>query len=445
MRFKRITPKRWNVYASLAACAMACCLPTISPAHGQTISGPVRISLDQAIDLAIKHNHLLIAMRTTIQQSEAEEITQGLRPNPSLFVDWEYLPLFASPAKQNPDIYTGVSTPDYLKNNTEGDIGLSYLIERGGKRLDRLQAQKDITAQTRSQVADSERGLTFQVATLFYNAQLAESTLDLAEQDLKSFQTTVDISQHQYEVGGISENDYLMIKLQLLQFESDEEQAQLAKAQSLSDLRQLLGYESVSADYDVAGDFDYQPIKVNLGDLQMRALQNRPDLRAAQQGVTAADSQHQLQIANGKQDLTVSGNYSHVNGINAATFLASIPLAVRNHNQGEIARARYAITQAQEQQAFTNGQVLTDVRDAYEGLQSSDKIVQLYLSKYLEVATKSRDISEYAYHRGGIALLDFLDAERSYRATQLGYRQTLASYLLAVEQLREAVGSRTLQ
>jgi outer membrane protein, heavy metal efflux system len=409
-------------------------------AYGQ---GAVRITLDEAIQMAIQHNHTLVALRTTIQQSEAEEITQGLRPNPTLFADWEYLPL-ASPAKQNPGLYTGVSTPDYLKNNTEGDIGMSYLIERGGKRLDRMQAQKDITTQTRSLVADGERGLSFQVATLFYNAQLAESTIDLAEQDLKSFQSTVDISEHQFNAGGLSQNDFLMIKLQLLQFESDLEQGELSRAQSLSDLRQLLGYESVSAGYDVSSDFDYHPLKVNLEDLQMKALQNRPDLRAAQQGVTAADSQYQLQIANGKQDVTVSGNYSHVNGINAATVLASIPLPIFNRNQGEIARARYAITQAQELQTAVNGQVLTDVKDAYEGLQSNDKIVQLYVSKYLDVATQSRDISEYAYRRGGLALLDFLYAERNYRATQLGYRQALASYLLAVEQLREAVGKRAL-
>jgi cobalt-zinc-cadmium efflux system outer membrane protein len=405
--------------------------------------GPRRITLDEAIQMAIQHNHVLTALRTTVQQSEAEEITQGLRPNPTLFADWEYLPL-GSPAHQNPDVYSGVSVPDYLKNNTEADLGLSYLIERGGKRLDRLQAQKDITAQTRSLVADSERGLSFQVATLFFNAQLAESTLDLAEQDLKSFQSTVDISEHQYQAGGISENSYLMIKLQLLAFESDLEQAQLAQVQSLSDLRQLLGYESVSADYDVASDFEYKAVKVNLEELQMKALQNRPDLRAAQQGVTAADSQYQLQIANGKQDVTVSGNYSHVNAINAATFLASIPLPIFNRNQGEIARARYAITQAQEQQAAVNGQALTDVKDAYEGLKSNDKVVQLYISKYLDVAKQSRDISEYAYRRGGLALLDFLDAERSYRATELAYRQSLASYLLALEQLREAVGTRTL-
>ena len=97
-------------------------------------------------------------------------------------------------------------------------------------------------------------------------------------------------------------------------------------------------------------------------------MQNRPDLRAAQQGVTAANSQYELQKAIGKADVTVQGNYSHVNAINAATFYGSIPLPIFNRNQGEIARARFAITQAQEQEKATNGQALTDVRDAYEGL-----------------------------------------------------------------------------
>jgi cobalt-zinc-cadmium efflux system outer membrane protein len=407
------------------------------------VQGPVRITLDEAVQMALEHNHNMLAMMTTIQQSQAEEVTQNLRPNPALFADWEYLPL-GSPSRQNPNTYSGVSTSDYLNNNTEADLGLSYLIERGGKRRDRLQAQKDITAQTRSLVADNGRGITFQVATLFFSAQLAESTLELAEKDLKSFQQTVDIGEAQYKAGGLSENDYLMIKLQLLQFESDLEQAQLARVQSLSDLRQLLGYESVSEDYDVVSSFEYQPVKVNLDDLQLKALQNRPDLRAAQQGVTAANSQWVLQKAIGKQDVTVQGNYSHTGGINAASFYGSIPLAIFNRNQGEIARARFVINQADEQEKATNGQALTDVFDAYQGLRSNDKVVLLYISKYLDVATRSRDISEYAYHRGGASLLVFLDAERNYRATQLAYRQALASYLLALEQLREAVGVRNL-
>jgi cobalt-zinc-cadmium efflux system outer membrane protein len=412
------------------------------PALGQA-TGTSRITLDEAIQMALQHNHNLLAARTTIPQAEAEETTANLRPNPSLFADWEYLPL-GSPAHQNPNLYGGQSTGDYLHDNTEGDIGLSYLLERGKKRQHRLQAAKDITAQTRSLVTDNERGLTFSVASLFVSVQLAQSTIELAEKDLKSFQKTVELGELRFNKGAISEDDYLKIKLQLLQFETDYQQAELAKIQALSDLRQLLGYESVSADYDVAGPFDYQPLNGNLEDFQLKALQNRPDLRAAQQGVTAARSQYELQRAIGKPDVTVQGNYSHVNAINAATVYGSIPLPIFNRNQGEIARTRFAIIQAQEQEKATNGQALTVVRDAYDGLRVSDRIVQLYRSGYLEVAQKDRDIAEYAYQRGAVSLLDFLDAERNYRATQLAYRQALASYLLALEQLRQAVGTRTL-
>jgi cobalt-zinc-cadmium efflux system outer membrane protein len=119
-------------------------------------------------------------------------------------------------------------------------------------------------------------------------------------------------------------------------------------------------------------------------------------------------------------------------------------MPIFDRNQGEIARSGFAVTQAQEQAKYTNGQVLTDVRDAYENVRANDQIVTLYRSGYLDQAQQSRDISDYAYRHGAASLLDFLDAERSYRATQFGYRQALASYLIAVEQLRQAVGTRSI-
>jgi cobalt-zinc-cadmium efflux system outer membrane protein len=230
----------------------------------------------------------------------------------------------------------------------------------------------------------------------------------------------------------------------MLQFQTDVSAAQLARVQGLSDLRQLLGYESIAPDYDVAGAFDYQPVHGNVDDFQARALQNRPDLRAAQQGVAAANSQHALQQAIGKRDITGEINYTHLGYLNDVSLFGQMQLPIFDRNQGEIARTGFAITQAQEQQRFANGQVLTDVRDAYENLRTNDQIVGLYRSGYLDQAQESRDISEYAYRHGAASLLDFLDAERSYRAAQLAYRQALASYLLGLEQLREAVGTRSL-
>jgi outer membrane protein, heavy metal efflux system len=403
-------------------------------AQASATQGPVKITLDDAIQMALAHNHNLLAARTTIQQSEAEETTANLRPNPVLLGDAQYLPVF------NWDQFNS----DYIDNIAQFDLGVSYLFERGKKRQHRLQAAKDQTAVTRSTVADNERTLTFQVASQFVDVQLAESTLDLARQDLKSFQDTVQINQERYKAGGISKDDYLKIELQLLEFQMDESQSRLARAQALSDLRQLVGYDSVPADYDVAGDLDYQPLHANLEDLQLKALASRPDLRAAQQAVTAATSQYELQKAIGKVDVTGQINYTHVGDLSTASLFGNVQIPIFNRNQGEIARTRFQIAQAQEKERSTSDQVMTDVRDAYAGLQSNDEVIRLYRSGYLDQAKEDRDISEYAYQRGAASLLDFLDAERSYRAAQLGYRQALASYTAALEQLRQAVGTRNL-
>jgi len=404
--------------------------PAAAPASGPT----ERITLDDAIRLALQHNHALQAMRTTILQNQDLEVTANLRPNPVLSWDAQFLPVFT------PNQFTA----DYLNTNAQFDIGIGYLFERGGKRQRRLQAAKDVTEISRFQVTDNERTLAFNVAQQFIATLLAQSTLDFAEQDLKSFAKTVDISQERRRAGDMSEGDLLKIKLQLLQFQTDVASAKLAKVQAIAGLRQLVGYESVPEQFDVAGDLDYQPVHSGLDELKAMSLRTRPDLMAARQGVISAESQVRLAVANGKQDLTATADYSHVNASSGLSFFFNIPLAVFNRNQGEIARTKHVVTQMQEQASETAEQAITDVVDAYFALQMNDQIVQLYRGGYVDNAKQSRDISEYAYRHGAASLLDFLDAERTYRSNQLGYRQALASYMTALEQMRQAVGTRNL-
>ena len=395
---------------------------------------PTLISLDQAIDLALAHNHALKATRTLILQNQAQEITANLRPNPTFGIDTQFIPIFT------PQDFSA----DDLNLTQQFDVGLSYLFERGKKRQHRLQAARDQTAVITAQVTDAERTLIFNVGQQFISVLLAESTLQLAMQDLKSFQETANISEAQLKAGAISEGDYLKIKLQLLQFETDVSSARLAKTQALVGLRQIMGYDAAPADYDVLGDFSYQPLKAGRDDLQAKALQLRPDYQAARLGVTAAESQIGLAKANSKVDVTGTYDFTHTAGQNSASIFASFDLPIFNRNQGEIARTRYALTQAQEQELSASDTVLSDVATAYEAVKSNEEIVQLYTSGYLKQAQDSRDISEYAYKRGAASLLDFLDAERSYRATQLAYRQALSSYMTAIEQLKQAVGTRNL-
>jgi cobalt-zinc-cadmium efflux system outer membrane protein len=301
---------------------------------------PTLISHDQAVDLALAHNHSIKATRTLILQNQAQEITANLRPNPTFGADSQFVPFFS------PQDFSG----DNLNQTQQFDLGIGYLFERGHKRQRRLQAARDQTSVTRAQVGDAERTLAFNVGQQFVSVLLAESTLQFALEDLKGFQQTVDISEAQLKAGFIGEGDYLKIKLQLLQFQTDVSSARLAKVLAVVSLRGLLGYNAVPPDYDVIGDLAYQPLEANLEDLEMKAMRERPDFRAAELGITAAQSQILLAKANPKVDVNGTYDFTHVSGENTASIFVNFELPIFNRNQGEIARTGYALNQAQEQQ-----------------------------------------------------------------------------------------------
>ncbi len=144
--------------ASMAAQAQKPTMPPLPPPSALAAppeappNAATRITLDEALRLAVQHNHALQAARSTILQNQAEEMTANLRPNPTLSWDSQFFPLF------NPSQFSA----SYLENQAQFDLGLGYLFERGKKRQHRLQAAKDQTAVTRSQVADNERQLALQ-------------------------------------------------------------------------------------------------------------------------------------------------------------------------------------------------------------------------------------------------------------------------------------------
>jgi cobalt-zinc-cadmium efflux system outer membrane protein len=282
-------------------------------------------------------------------------------------------------------------------------------------------------------------------AQQFIIALLAKSNLEFAEQLLHHYEDALHTGEQRQKSGKVSKEDVLKLQLQTLQFHNDLTSAQIALVQALNTLRELIGFDSVSRNYDIVGQLRYEPMTLTFNELHARALSLRPDLQAAQRGVTAAQSQIALAKANAKQDLNATFDYTHLAGDNLAAFFFQIPLPIFNRNQGEVARTYYALTQSQYLEKAAEQQVKTDVKNAYETLLNTRDIVQLYDQGYLQDAQQSLEIARAAYANGTVSLLDLLDALRSFRSTQLSYRQALASYMGALEQLRQAVGTRNLQ
>jgi hypothetical protein len=66
--------------------------------------------------------------------------------------------------------------------------------------------------------------------------------------------------------------------------------------------------------------------------------------------------------------------------------------------------------------------------------------VALLRDTYLPKMKQARDTVECAYQRGGVTLLDFLDAQRTYREKSLDYFRSLGNYHTALYQLEAAIG-----
>ena len=243
------TTTMWRYFRGVG---LALVLPVTASAQvGPPLS---RVSMDDAVRLAIQRNQSLTAQRLQIDASKADEVTAGLKPNPSLSLGVDGLTPF-SPS---------TLTPDLLKNSVTYSGSVGYLFERGGKRGQRMTTARHATDVTMKTLLDAERQLRFQAAQAFIQVLLAKSDLDLARQNLTSFSDVVTINQQRVASGDLAEGDFYRISLQKLQFDQDESAAEVRLVQAKADLRLLIGFETVTDDFEVIGDLTYTRHEANL-------------------------------------------------------------------------------------------------------------------------------------------------------------------------------------
>jgi len=123
----------------------------------------------------------------------------------------------------------------------------------------------------------------------------------------------------------------------------------------------------------------------------------------------------------------------------------SIPLRIFDRNQGEKARTQIDIGRNERLRDANVAQVLSDVDSAYYTLIQNLNLLKPYKGKYLPLATDVRDRMAFSFRNGGASLLDYLDAEKSYRDTRLAYLNLIGSYLTTAAQMNMAAGREVIQ
>lgn len=384
-------------------------------------------------------NPTLKAAHDNIDESRAQEVTAYLRPNPDFSLTGDGFQISRNKGVWQP--FSGVfEVPS-----------ISYLHERQHKRELRLQSAQENTEVTISQYADQERSLIFNLRNAFVQALQAKAVLQNAKQNLDYWDRELSVNHDRFRAGDLAEVDYDRLVLQRVQFESDYETALVNVRTAKITLLQLLNDRTPIEGFDVAGPFEYSPELKSLEQFRTIALSARPDLKAAVQSVDMARTNYQLAIANGSTDPTFGLWFTHNASIanpfadNTMGLSVSIPLRIFDRNQGEKARTRIDIARNERLRDAAEAQVFNDVDSAYVTLQSGLNLLRPYKEKYLSLSLAVRDKVAFAYQHGGASLLDYLDAEKAFRDTQLAYINLVGSYLVAAAQMNMAVGREVFE
>lgn len=384
-------------------------------------------------------NPTLRAGKLNIDESREAEVTAYLRPNP----DFSFS---ADGTQLTP--YRGVYQPFA---GTQYSPSISYLHEREHKRELRRDQAKESTAVAESTYLDQQRTLLYNLHSAFVQTLQAKAVLQNAKDNLAYWDRELEVNRARYKAGDIAQLDLNRLELQRVQFESDYETAMVNLRTSKIQLLTLLNDRTPIDRFDVAGPFDFNPELMPLEEFRNLALSSRPDLKAAVQNVELARITHQLAVANGSTDPTfsvwITHNPSFNNPFDNNTIGASvsIPLRIFDRNQGEKARTQVDVVRNQRLRDATEAQVFNDVDSAYWTLVENVNLLKPYKTKYLPLATDVRDKMAFSFRNGGASLLDYQDAEKSYRDTQLAYLNLIGSYLTAAGQMNLAVGREVIQ
>jgi cobalt-zinc-cadmium efflux system outer membrane protein len=467
---KRGDNEMTHARATRMAIALMCLtgfLAMPGPAGAQAIPAPaplpMQLSLEQSLQVLRTRGLDLLIAETQVHSAEGDVGVAGAVPNPSLSLTYGRVFTY------NPAVPGGPkgmdSGADCSNSKAFCDLNLyaagitdQAAIEDSlsGKRDLRLKVANAALAAAKLTRNDAFRNLEFQVKSAYLQIAEAQRALDFAKQAQVTNVRTLELFQARLRGGAVNEGDVARVETQKLESDQAVDQAAEAIHQARFALAFLLGVRGPVPEFTVDDHVLDYSVPPDLGTpsvehLLRMALDHRPDLLAFGYQRQSAEAAIDLAKRQRFPDITVGIGYTQTGtggqGVNAplqpptATINLSAPIPMFYQQQGEIRKAEANYDSQSLQHAKAVGQVVSDVSAAVSTFQTSRGLVErMEKGGLLRSAKTARDIIRTQYERGAATLLDFLDAQRTYIATNVEYFTDLTNYWTAVAQLEQAVG-----
>lgn len=382
------------------------------------------LGLQDALSLALKNNPYYIAEKYNLEIAKTGITTAGLHLNPSVSLASSVVP------SSN---YFAPGTGAFAPENRQMSFQVSKVFQVAGQLKYRVQVAESDVKIADSNLSGYEWNLLNDVANKWLDVWYANEKLNLIDKAKLNADTLMKVNQIRLKNQVITTTEFSRTSINQEQYKVMQATAMQSLKSESNNLALALGISGAFS-IDQNEKWFHSTLPLAFDTLLQIAIKNRNEILVSNNLADKAKIDVSLQKAIAKAQPEVGVNYSPQNKVPYVGLFVAIPITVSNKNQGEIARAKIAVQQADALKDAYILQVTKEVRNALDEFNTNKSNWE----KYNELNLKSEAVLQsvkLSYLKGGTTILDYLEAERSWFDLQSQYYESMFNFRKSYLQL----------
>jgi outer membrane protein TolC len=417
-------------------------------------TGPIRLTLQDALDRARKNSVQFQAAQTDAALARQDRFQAGAALLPS--VTYNNQALFT----QAQSLKTGFPVVFIANNATHEYISQANIhesIDLAGVAAFRRASAASAAARARAEIAS--RGLVVTVVQNYYAAAAAQQKLETARKASEEGENFLKLTQELEKGGEVAHSDVIKAELQAQDRRRQLLEAQLGLLNARLDLAVLI-FPDFNDNFEIADDLHASIPLPALAEVQQRAAQENPDVRAALEAAKSAGSDvlaaragylpslgldywYGIDASNFGVNSTVSVNGKPVSNLgSSASATLNIPIWNWGTTQSRIKQAEFRRAQAQRELSLAQRKLLAEIKSLYS--EADTAVNELAgLSRSADLASDSLRLTTLRYKGGEATVLEVVDAQTTFAQANAAYQDGAVRYRVALANLQTLTGVLT--
>lgn len=415
------------------------------------------LTLERAVELALKNNESLLSTQVEIDRARAlvkEAFSEALPKvdfNSTYTRNWA-LPVFT---------FGGQKFKAGTDNVINLGVGLSQTIYRGGRVGAGLKIARYFQEISKKNTDHIRAAVVLTVHKSYYEVLRAEAILEVAQAAYRRA-----VAQHEgvtqfYEAGTVSNYDLLRSKVEVTNAHPAVTQARNHLAISSANLKRFIGLpQTVKIRY--IGDLEVQEpaMPTDIASAIRKALANRSDLKAAKLKTVMDEAAIRLAHSKNGPDISLSAGYQMQAQVNDSRFKSlalgdfsrswntllnvSYPVFDGRQNSGQIMQAQADFEKSRYSESQLKKQIEVDVTIAMLNITEATERVDAG-AEAVELASRGLAIVKLQYEGGISTQLELIDAQLTLKRAQTDQVTAKYDYITAVAVLQNVLGGSHAQ